>query len=456
MQRISAQNVVDLLLDAVCIVDANSQVVYVSPAFERIFGYTPEEAVGLKMFDLVHPADRQATEQQANRVMEGSLQLQFENRYIRKDGALVDILWTARWLPDRQLRLAVAHDITQRKRTESMHATMYAISAAAHAASSLPVLLERIHHILAARINTLAFSVALTTPQGGFHRVYDARGTAPAPQALDAEASETAWYQQVLEQGASLLQPLPAPESGGPETPRHYWLGVPLPSGDRPLGMLALRGLSTRERPVEAAQALLEFVAPQVEMVVERVQLHERLHRMAQYDQLTDLPNRALFYDRLKIAVARAHREETQLALLFIDLDRFKDVNDTLGHAMGDLLLQGVAKRLMDCVRGCDTVARLGGDEFVVLLEGIRLGESPQPMAQKMLSAFSQPFDLQGTALRIQPSIGIALYPDHGMHESALLSRADEAMYVAKRSGGNQSFLHPGNLGERHGASPLS
>ena len=175
MQRISAQNVVDLLLDAVCIVDANSQVVYVSPAFERIFGYTPEEAVGLKMFDLVHPADRQTTEQQANRVMEGSLQLQFENRYIRKDGALVDILWTARWLPDRQLRLAVAHDITQRKRTESMHATMYAISAAAHAASSLPVLLERIHHILAARINTLAFSVALTTPQGGFHRVYDAR-----------------------------------------------------------------------------------------------------------------------------------------------------------------------------------------------------------------------------------------------------------------------------------------
>ena len=116
MQRISAQNVVDLLLDAVCIVDANSQVVYVSPAFERIFGYTPEEAVGLKMFDLVHPADRQTTEQQANRVMEGSLQLQFENRYIRKDGALVDILWTARWLPDRQLRLAVAHDITQRKR----------------------------------------------------------------------------------------------------------------------------------------------------------------------------------------------------------------------------------------------------------------------------------------------------------------------------------------------------
>ena len=191
-------------------------------------------------------------------------------------------------------------------------------------------------------------------------------------------------------------------------------------------------------------------------MVIERIQLHERLHRMAQYDQLTGLPNRALFYDRLKIAVARAHREETQLALLFIDLDRFKEVNDTLGHTMGDLLLQGVAKRLMDCVRGCDTVARLGGDEFVVLLEGLRAGESPQPMAQKMLAAFSQPFDLHGTTLRIQPSIGIALYPDHGVHESALLSRADEAMYVAKRGGGNQSFLHPGNLGERHGASPLS
>lgn len=92
----------------------------------------------------------------------------------------------------------------------------------------------------------------------------------------------------------------------------------------------------------------------------------------------------------------------------------------------------------------------------MVLLEGLRAGESPQPMAQIMLAAFSQPFDLHGTTLRIQPSIGIALYPDHGMHENALLSRADEAMYVAKRSGGNQSFLHPGDPGERHGSSPLN
>jgi len=163
-----------------------------------------------------------------------------------------------------------------------------------------------------------------------------------------------------------------------------------------------------------------------------------------------------MFHDRLCHVLSLACRESQKVGLLFLDLDNFKDVNDTLGHAMGDLLLQGVAKRLMEAVRGCDTVARLGGDEFVVLLEGIRLGESPQPMAQKMLAAFSQPFDLHGTTLRIQPSIGIALYPDHGMHENALLSRADEAMYVAKRSGGNQSFLHPGNLGERHGASPLS
>ena len=119
MQRISAQNVVDLLLDAVCIVDASSQVVYVSPAFERILG-TPLKRLWVSRCSISStPADRQATEQQANRVMEGSLQLQFENRYIRKDGALVDILWTARWLPDRQLRLAVAHDITRRKRIGS-------------------------------------------------------------------------------------------------------------------------------------------------------------------------------------------------------------------------------------------------------------------------------------------------------------------------------------------------
>jgi diguanylate cyclase (GGDEF)-like protein len=159
---------------------------------------------------------------------------------------------------------------------------------------------------------------------------------------------------------------------------------------------------------------------------------------MAQYDQLTHLPNRQLFLDRLKTALARARRDQRLLSLLFIDLDRFKEVNDTLGHAMGDLLLQRVAQRLLECVRGSDTVARLGGDEFVVLLESGLARDHATTVADKILSAFTQPFDLEGIRLNIQPSIGVAIYPEHGGEEDHLLGHADEAMYQSKKSGGNQ------------------
>jgi diguanylate cyclase (GGDEF)-like protein len=219
------------------------------------------------------------------------------------------------------------------------------------------------------------------------------------------------------------------------------------------MGALLLQGPAEGDTYSEADKELLQFVSTQVALAIERTQMHERLQHMAQYDQLTALPNRALFNDRLRIAMARAHREQTLLSLLFIDLDRFKEVNDTLGHAMGDLLLQGVAQRLQACVRGSDTVARLGGDEFVVLLEGAHAGELPQPVAQKILTAFAQPFDLNGLALSIQPSIGMAVFPEHGTHESMLLSHADEAMYQAKRNGGNQFIVHPRGAEARQGLS---
>lgn len=124
MQSISSLNLANLLLDAVCIVQMDSTIVFVSAAFERIFGYKPEEVIGKRMLDMVHPDDLPATQRQAQSVTQGELQLQFENRYVRKDGSIAHIRWTARWLPDRQVRLAVAHDITERKAAESMQAVI--------------------------------------------------------------------------------------------------------------------------------------------------------------------------------------------------------------------------------------------------------------------------------------------------------------------------------------------
>lgn len=171
--------------------------------------------------------------------------------------------------------------------------------------------------------------------------------------------------------------------------------------------------------------------------VTELREAQARLLRQAQYCALTDLPNRALFSDRLTLALALAARNQTKLAVLFVDLDEFKPVNDTLGHAAGDALLKKAAQRMRHCVRQSDTVARLGGDEFVVLLPSIQGHEDALLVAEKMRLVLQEPFELDGPVVRISASIGVAIYPDHGSNELELSKRADHAMYLVKAQGRN-------------------
>jgi diguanylate cyclase (GGDEF)-like protein len=157
-----------------------------------------------------------------------------------------------------------------------------------------------------------------------------------------------------------------------------------------------------------------------------------RIRQQALSDALTGLPNRTLLLDRAAQAIRQADRELVPAALLLIDLDRFKEVNDTLGHHCGDQLLVQVGQRLRAALRGVDTVARLGGDEFAVLLPRITTGEGAVTVAGKLQAALQEPFTLQGLALEVEASIGLALYPEHGSDPDELLQRADIAMYVAK------------------------
>jgi diguanylate cyclase len=166
--------------------------------------------------------------------------------------------------------------------------------------------------------------------------------------------------------------------------------------------------------------------------------------RLAFFDTLTGLPNRKLFTDRLQQAMARARREKTRVAVMFIDLDKFKPVNDRFGHAVGDLLLKEVAKRLQSCVRESDTVARLGGDEFIMLFSYAPEKRSHLVVAEKILQALTAPFNIAGHSHRISASIGIAIYPQDGADEKSLLKNADAAMYHAKNSGRNNiKVFHP-------------
>ena len=182
--------------------------------------------------------------------------------------------------------------------------------------------------------------------------------------------------------------------------------------------------------------------------ITERKDIEEHMQHMAQYDALTHLPNRALFNDRLQQAIASAQRNKARLALMFIDLDKFKPVNDTYGHGVGDLLLKEVALRIQECLRESDTAARIGGDEFVILLPAIETQQHAGKVGEKILHALNRPFALAGHTLQISGSIGVAVYPEHGREEKLLVRSADIAMYHAKKNGRNNVKIYQSGMQE--------
>jgi len=183
--------------------------------------------------------------------------------------------------------------------------------------------------------------------------------------------------------------------------------------------------------------------------ISERKSADERIRYLAQYDALTGLPNRALFQDRLLQAMANAQRDGEKFAVLFLDLDRFKTINDSLGHPIGDRLLQQAAARLTASVRPIDTVSRQGGDEFVIILLQIKNAADPALLAQKILTSISQPYDIDDLELHVTPSIGIAIYPEDGRDTESLIKNADAAMYHAKENGRNNYQYFTENLNAR-------
>lgn len=185
-----------------------------------------------------------------------------------------------------------------------------------------------------------------------------------------------------------------------------------------------------------------ELLARSVRYAIERKRSEERLTYLAQYDHLTGLVNRSLFRDRLDQAMARSKRLQQPMGLMLLDLDRFKSVNDSLGHDVGDELLKAVSDRLKSCVREVDTVARMGGDEFTIILEGVASEQSIVVVAKRITESISTVFELQGHTISIGISIGITVFPqdDHSIDE--LLRHADSAMYMAKQRGGSGFAFH--------------
>ncbi len=245
----------------------------------------------------------------------------------------------------------------------------------------------------------------------------------------------------------AVLLDLSLPDGYGLSTVRQIHAANPT------IALIVLSGLNDQTLALQAvqngAQDYLvkgenpsELLARSIHYAIERKRAEGRLTYLAQYDQLTGLVNRSLFRDRLVQAMARSKRLQQPLGLMLLDLDRFKPVNDTLGHSVGDQLLKVVAERLHECVREVDTVARMGGDEFTIIIEGLMCEEDISSVAQRITQSLSEPFLLGEHQAVISVSIGITIYPtdDHDIDE--LLKHADAAMYRAKQQGGNSFQFH--------------
>ena len=427
----------NILFDAICMVDESGSFVFVSQAAERIFGYAPEEMIGKRMIDFVYADDVEQTLKTANRVMTGDLVNHFENRYLRKDGRLVDILWSARWSNVDRLRIAVARDITERKRSEKRLLTLYNISEAANQATDLQSFLKQLDKILVNKLGNADLMVVLRDPKTDELRLVEpldaqdshARHINLPPERLCREVIRSG---NLLRLEGDALKQCPDYSSLAMGDALELWIGVPMSEAGKCLGLLVIKGYQTESTGHKIDDDFLVYVSNQIALVVERLELQEALRQKAMYDVLTRLPNRALFNDSVTASMNRVKREGKKMALMFVDVNDLKWVNDTYGHAAGDLLLQTIGDRLSASIRASDTVARIGGDEFVCLFEGDLTEESVATLTTKIRSRVDGWATINDCTLAVSVSLGTAIFPDHGESIDALMSFADNAMYADK------------------------
>jgi diguanylate cyclase (GGDEF)-like protein/PAS domain S-box-containing protein len=385
----------------------DGRVIFANEAITRLTGYSNRELLeDVPFIQLAHPDVREGILDKLHRRLAGE---QFETRYETvfqtKTGERreVEVAVATLKVAEKIRILVVARDITERKRQEER---LRIYKAAINAAADSVVITDRAGIIEYA-------NPAFTRTTG--YALEEALGQTPA--LLKSGTHDKEFYRKLW---GTLL--------AGRE-----WKGEIV--NRRKNGALYHEEMTVA--PVKDANGdILRFVAVKRD-VTARKHLEQRLQRMAHYDDLTGLPNRTLFFDRLDYTLAQAKRNGNLFALLFIDLDGFKRVNDTLGHEAGDNLLQEVAKRLTQCVRESDTVARVGGDEFAIILSGIVQATDAGQIAEKIIEALGIPIFPGTLRCKVGASIGISLFPTDGVDRETLLNRADAAMYRTKEQGKN-------------------
>ncbi|MDH4235465.1 MAG: diguanylate cyclase, partial [Gallionella sp.] len=397
--------------DGIHILDLEGNIIQVNDAFCRMLGYTGDEMLTMNLAQL--DAKRSAEEIKAALSKKGASNPVFENKYRSRDGRIFDLeISSSRVEIDGQaLIYNSARDITGRKQAEmSLRESEARLHATIESAMDAVVQMDADGFIVG--WNSQAQNVFGWTHEEAVGRAL--HETIIPPQ-----------YREAHVQGL-----------------KHFLLTGEGPVLNTRVEIMAMHR-DGHEFPVELAIASImtrgkhEFSAF-LRDITKKKESDDLIWKQANFDMLTGLPNRHMFYDRLTQEIKKSHRAGLKMALLFVDLDKFKEVNDTLGHSIGDIMLMETARRISDCVRGTDIVARLGGDEFTVVLAELVDSSSVERIVENILQKLAEPFQLGDEMAYVSASIGITLYPEDAIEVEELLKNADQAMYMAKSKGRNR------------------
>lgn len=403
---------------------------------ERIFGYTEQEAVGRNHTMLFPDPDVAEMKAINPRLARGESIREYESVRKRKDGSLVRISLNISPMLEngRVVRVcSVARDITARRATEE--ALQEALARERARAAELAAVLEAVPAAV-----FIAHDRDCRQMSGNPAAAELLRMPRGSNMSKTAPETERPLHFQVYRDGKEVApEDLPVQKAArdGVEI-RGYEESIVFPDG-------TVKYLIGNAKPLRdpagkvygAVSAFLDITA--------RREAEEQIRRMAHFDALTGLPNRSLLMDRLDQALAISQRNHSRAGVVFMDLDHFKEINDRLGHHVGDALLRQVAERVRGCVREVDTVSRLGGDEFIIVLPELRQPGDASAIARKILAAVGTAYPVGTEMLFVSASLGISLTPDHGRDPELLIRLADRAMYTAKQAGrGNARIYQPG------------
>jgi len=446
------KKIVESLNEGILILNKNNEILYANKYILNLLSYNSKDLLKLN-FDKLFEKKIYKIIDDSFKVNQNSINdIQIYDK--KKIKHFVNITLQNSDISDDFDKLIIIDDITKIHNEEIKKSCIYKISEAIHDSDDLETLYKEIHYILSTVTHVKNFYIALVdweTEFISFPYFLDQYDKTPNPYKMKKGLTE-----YVLKTGDSLLlnkeiyKNLLKSKDIEPIGQNCFnWLGVPLKlANGKTIGMICVQNYTDDYIYTEEDMKIIQYSSDQIAMAIKRKVDDIKIHKQAHYDDLTGLTNKALFHDRLDQAIHNAERKDEVLAILFIDLDNFKYVNDSMGHSIGDKLLKIIGNKLIESTRKSDTVSRWGGDEFTILLPNIKRLSGLYKLCDRILNTHLNNIIIEGQELHITASIGIALFPQDGTTPDVLIKNADAAMYKSKDLGKNQFHLYKPDMNE--------